>query len=102
MNKKPFILGSLLGLLPLAAAGQPLDLKTGAWEMTHKSTTLPRPMVEKECLTKADMAQLAGGPDKDDDAECKTVKPPTVSGKTWSVLGPGPSSADFKNNATCA
>jgi len=26
----------------------------------------------------------------------------TVSGKTWSVLGPGPSSADFKNNATCA
>ena len=26
----------------------------------------------------------------------------TVSGKTWSVLGPGPSSADYKNNATCA
>ena len=26
----------------------------------------------------------------------------TVSGKTWSVLGPGPTSADFKNNATCA
>ena len=26
----------------------------------------------------------------------------TVSGKTWSVLGPGASSADFKNNATCA
>jgi type IV pilus assembly protein PilA len=26
----------------------------------------------------------------------------TVSGKTWSVLGPGPSSSDFKNNATCA
>ncbi len=26
----------------------------------------------------------------------------TVSGKTWSVLGPGPSSTDFKNNATCA
>jgi type IV pilus assembly protein PilA len=26
----------------------------------------------------------------------------TVGGKTWSVLGPGPSSADFKNNATCA
>jgi type IV pilus assembly protein PilA len=26
----------------------------------------------------------------------------TVSGKTWSVLGPGPSSADFKANATCA
>jgi type IV pilus assembly protein PilA len=26
----------------------------------------------------------------------------TVSGKTWSVAGPGPSSADFKENATCA
>jgi type IV pilus assembly protein PilA len=26
----------------------------------------------------------------------------TVGGKTWSVAGPGPSSADFKNNATCA
>jgi type IV pilus assembly protein PilA len=26
----------------------------------------------------------------------------TVSGKTWSVSGPGPSSSDFKNNATCA
>lgn len=26
----------------------------------------------------------------------------TVSGKTWSVAGPGPSSADFKNNANCA
>lgn len=26
----------------------------------------------------------------------------TVSGKTWSVAGPGPSSADFKPNATCA
>ena len=26
----------------------------------------------------------------------------TVSGKTWSVQGPGPTSADFKNNATCA
>jgi hypothetical protein len=25
-----------------------------------------------------------------------------VSGKTWSVQGPGPTSADFKNNATCA
>ena len=26
----------------------------------------------------------------------------TVNGKTWSVLGPGPSSADFTNNSTCA
>ena len=26
----------------------------------------------------------------------------TVSGKTWSVAGPRPSSADYKANATCA
>jgi type IV pilus assembly protein PilA len=26
----------------------------------------------------------------------------TVSGKTWSVAGPGPSSSDFKNNNNCA
>ena len=26
----------------------------------------------------------------------------TVNQKTWSVLGPGPSSADFKNNGDCA
>jgi len=26
----------------------------------------------------------------------------TVSGKTWSVAGPGASSASYKNNATCA
>ena len=26
----------------------------------------------------------------------------TVNQKTWSVLGPGPSSADFKNNDDCA
>ncbi len=25
----------------------------------------------------------------------------TVSGKTWSVAGPGPSSADFQTNANC-
>jgi type IV pilus assembly protein PilA len=35
----------------------------------------------------------------DADSYCLTD---TVSGKTWSVLGPGPSSTDFKNNATCA
>jgi type IV pilus assembly protein PilA len=26
----------------------------------------------------------------------------TVGGKTWSVAGPGASTSDFKNNATCA
>jgi Protein of unknown function (DUF3617) len=71
-------------LTPLAAA-QPLDLKVGAWEMTHKSSALPRPMVEKECLTKADLAELARGPDKDDDDSCKLVKPAVVNGKTWSA-----------------
>ena len=25
----------------------------------------------------------------------------TISGKTWSVSGPGPSSTSYKNNATC-
>ena len=35
----------------------------------------------------------------DADSYCLTD---TVNTKTWSVLGPGPSSTDFKNNATCA
>src|SRR5512145_1416498 len=26
----------------------------------------------------------------------------TVSGKTWSVTGPGPTGADYKSNASCA
>jgi Protein of unknown function (DUF3617) len=72
-------------LLATAAGAQTLDIKTGTWEMTHKSTTLPRPMVSKECVTKADVAEMASGPDKDDDADCKIVRPPTVSGKTWSA-----------------
>ena len=72
-------------LTPLAAPAQPLDLKVGAWEMTHKSSGMPRPMVEKECLTKADLAEFARGPDKDDDDSCKLVKPPVVNGKTWSA-----------------
>jgi hypothetical protein len=81
-----------LVLLPLAVGAQQLNLKLGAWEMTHKSATLPRPIVEKECLTKADLAQLATGPDKDDETECKYVKPPVVTGNKWSgdkVCGDG-------------
>ena len=35
----------------------------------------------------------------DADSYCLTD---TVSGKTWSVLGPGPASTDYKTNATCA
>ena len=72
-------------LVPMVAAAQPLDLKVGAWEMTHKSAAMSRTMVEKECVTKADLAQMAHGPDKDDDESCKLVKPPSISGKTWSA-----------------
>jgi hypothetical protein len=71
--------------LPLAAVAQPLNIKPGAWEMTSKSAMLPTPAVEKECVTKSDLAQLAGGPDKDDDEDCKYVKPPLVSGGKWSA-----------------
>lgn len=73
----------LFAVWPLVVGAQALDLKTGAWEMTHASPSLPRPMVYKECVTKADLAQLAGGPDKDDDDECKATKPPVVTGNRW-------------------
>ena len=71
-------------LLPMGVMAQSLEVKVGAWEMTHQGSALPRPMVEKECVTKADLAQLAHGPDKDDDG-CKLVKPPAISAKTWSA-----------------
>ena len=77
-------LACTVALLPLAVGAQQMDLKIGAWEMTHKSATLPRPIVERECLTKADLAQLATGPDKDDDTQCKYVKPPIVTDSKWS------------------
>jgi Protein of unknown function (DUF3617) len=81
---KPALTGLCL-LLPVLAGAQSLDLKLGAWEMTHKSSELPRAMVDKECLTKADLAELARGPDKDDDDGCKPVRPPTLGAKTWSA-----------------
>lgn len=71
--------------LPLAAAAQSLNVKPGAWEMTTTGAMMSKPMVERECITKADIAQLAAGPDKDDDEDCKYVKPPLVSGNTWSA-----------------
>ncbi len=71
-------------LAPFATGAQGLNLKTGAWEMTFKSSALPRPSVYKDCLTKADLAQLAAGPDKDDDGDCKYAKPPTLTGNRWS------------------
>jgi hypothetical protein len=70
-------------LTPFAIGAQGMNLKVGAWEMTHMGSGLPRPIVEKTCVTKADLAQLASGPDKDDDSDCKYVKPPTASGDRW-------------------
>jgi hypothetical protein len=64
---------------------QQLDLKTGAWEVTTSGGPLPRPLVTKECVTQADLAQFSSGPDKDEDAECKYDRPPAISGKTWSA-----------------
>lgn len=79
----------LLALLPLPmvlpATAQPLNVKTGAWEMTHKSAVLPRPLVEKECVTKADLAEFSSGPDKEDDDKCAYVKPPAAVGNKWSA-----------------
>lgn len=70
--------------MPIAAAAQTLAIKTGAWETTTRSASLPRPMVDKECVTKADLAQLTKGPDKDDD-DCKLAKPPSIVGNKWSA-----------------
>jgi hypothetical protein len=71
--------------LPLIALAQPLNIKPGAWEITTKSAALPRPVVEKECITKADIAELATEADKDDEEDCKYVKPPLVTGNKWSA-----------------
>jgi hypothetical protein len=71
--------------LSLAAAAQPLNIKPGAWEITTKSTALPKPVVEKECITKADIAELAAEADADDEEDCKYVKPPLVTGNKWSA-----------------
>jgi len=67
-----------------AFAQQPA-LKVGAWEVTTSGGPLPRAVVAKECMTKADIAQFAAGPDKDDDADCKDSKPPVLTGKKWTT-----------------
>ena len=67
------------------ADAQQLNVKLGAWEMTHKMSNLPRPIVEKECVTKADLQQFALGPDKDDDEACKAVGAPKISAAKWST-----------------
>jgi hypothetical protein len=71
--------------VPLLASAQTLAVKTGAWETTTKSASLPRPMVDKECVTKVDLAEFAKGPDKEDDDECKFLKSPTLAGNKWSA-----------------
>jgi hypothetical protein len=60
----------LLAVLAGAAQAEQLDLKAGAWEVTTSGGPLPRPLVEKACVTKADIAQFSSGPDKDEDEDC--------------------------------
>ena len=73
-------------VFPLAAAtAQPLNIRPGAWEITMTSAALSKPVVEKECITKADIAQIADEADEDDEGDCKFVAPPIVSGNTWSA-----------------
>ena len=69
---------------PIAVSAQTIAVKVGAWEMTTKGTGFPRPIVEKECLTKADIEQVAKGKD-DDDEECKFVKAPVMTASKWSA-----------------
>lgn len=75
----------LLMLLPALAQAQTLAVKTGAWETTTRSAMLPRPLIAKDCVTKADLQELANGGDRDDDESCKLVKAPTVAGNKWSA-----------------
>jgi Protein of unknown function (DUF3617) len=70
--------------VPLVAGAQLSQLKTGTWEMTYKSAALPRPLVDKSCVTKSELAELTRGPDNDDSDGCKDARPPTMTGKTWS------------------
>jgi hypothetical protein len=71
-------------LAPMATGAQGLNMKTGAWEMSFRTSASSRPSVYKDCVTKADLAQLAAGPDKDDDGDCRYTTPPTLSGNRWS------------------
>jgi len=82
MNRIVLVLA--LGV-PMAALAQTLAVKTGAWETTSKSAALPRPLMDKECVMKADLAQLTNGPDKDEDGECKLVAVPTIAGNKWTA-----------------
>lgn len=72
-------------VLQSPAQAQGLNLKTGAWEITTRSASIPRPIVEKECINSSDLSRFASGGDKDDDGDCKPVRPPVVSGNRWST-----------------
>lgn len=74
---------TMLLCCPLLASAQTIAVKTGAWEMTYKGAAFPRPVVEKDCVTKADLEQLARAPD-DEDGDCKFVRPPTITANKWS------------------
>ena len=82
MNR--LVLALALGV-QLPATAQTLVVKTGLWESTIKSASLPRPIMDKVCLTKADLAQMMSGPDKDEDEGCKQVRAPAVVGNRWSA-----------------
>ena len=75
----------LAAALQAPAQAQSLNLKTGAWEITTRSASIPRPIVEKECINNSDLSRFASGGDKDDDGDCKPVRPPAVSGNRWST-----------------
>jgi hypothetical protein len=75
----------LLMLMPALAHAQTLAVKTGVWETTTKSAMLPKPLVAKDCVTKADLQELANGGDRDEDDSCKLVKAPTVTGNKWTA-----------------
>lgn len=82
MNR--IVLALALGM-QLTATAQTLAVKTGVWETTRKSSSLPRPLVDKECVTKADLAQLTNGPDEDEDEACKPASAATLVGNKWSA-----------------
>ena len=74
----------MLVCCPVLASAQTIAVRVGAWEMTHKGSMFPRPLVEKECITKADLEQLTKGPD-DEEEKCKFVMPPTITANKWSA-----------------
>ncbi|MEO8310431.1 MAG: DUF3617 family protein [Caldimonas sp.] len=74
----------LLICLPVLAQAQTPALKLGAWETTSKSAMFPRPMVDNDCVKKADLEQFSKGPDKDEES-CKPAKAPTVIGNKWTT-----------------